>query len=139
MSAATTPARSGESKNEHLVREMVDCYCTMSADRLLPLLHPQSKHSAPGSDFGADLEGAKTIADYFRTNVFSAFHSVQFDVVNLYEDPPKSVVVVEWRSHLKPKTGKNYSNNGVFVIEIKDNKIYWVREYFDTEKAHQNV
>ena len=139
MSAATAPAHSGESKNEHLVREMVDCYCTMSADRLLPLLHPQAKHSAPGSDFGADLEGDRKIADYFRNNVFSSFHGVQFDVVHLYEDRPKSVVVVEWRSHLKPKTGKNYSNTGVFVIEIKDDRIYWVREYFDTEKAHQHV
>jgi hypothetical protein len=27
----------------------------------------------------------------------------------------------------------------VFVIEIKDGLVYWVREYFDTEKAHQHV
>lgn len=127
------------SRNIQLVREMVDGYSSMSADRLELLLHPQSKHSAPGSDFGADLEGAQTVADYFRRRVFPAFHKVKFEVVHLYEDPKHDVVVVEWRSHLEPKTGKNYSNTGAFVIEIRDAKIYWVREYFDTEKANQHV
>ncbi|HEV2386460.1 MAG TPA: nuclear transport factor 2 family protein [Candidatus Acidoferrales bacterium] len=122
-----------------LVRDLIRCYDAMDADALEPLLHPQAKHTAPGSDFGADIEGASPIAGYFRKNVFPAFHAVRFEIVNLYEDAEQSAVIVEWRSHLKPKTGKNYSNTGVFVIEVKDGKIYWVREYFDTEKAHQNV
>jgi ketosteroid isomerase-like protein len=118
---------------------MVDCYDAMNADGLLPLLHPRAKHSAPGSDFGADIEGGPQIATYFRTQVFPAFHAVRFEIVHLYEDSARSVVIVEWRSHLKPRTGKDYSNTGVFVIEIKDETIYWVREYFDTEKAHAHV
>ncbi len=122
-----------------VVHKMIACYCAMDADSLLPLLHPESKHTAPGSDFGADMEGAPKIADYFKKNVFPSFHAVRFEIVHLYEDRDRSVVIVEWRSHLKPKTGKDYSNTGVFVIEIKDGKIYWVREYFDTEKAHQHV
>jgi ketosteroid isomerase-like protein len=111
----------------------------MDADGLQPLLTADVKHSAPGSDFGADLQGAEHIVDYFRKNVFPAFHDVRFEVVHLHEDPVQSTVVVEWRSHLKPKTGKNYSNTGVFVIELRDGRIAWVREYFDTEKAHANV
>jgi ketosteroid isomerase-like protein len=127
------------SHNVDVVRQMIACYCSMNADGLRPLLRSDAKHSAPGSDFGADIEGATKIVDYFRTNVFPAFHDVRFEVVNLYEDAGQSVVTVEWRSHLKPKTGKNYSNTGVFVIELKDGTIGWVREYFDTEKAHANV
>jgi ketosteroid isomerase-like protein len=111
----------------------------MDADGLRPLLHPQGKHTTPGSDFGTDVEGASNIVEYFRKNVFPSFHSVNFEIVFQYEDKEKSAVIVEWRSHLKPKTGKSYSNAGTFVIEIKDSKIYWVREYFDTEKAHQHV
>ena len=127
------------STNTELVRNMVEHFCNMDADGLRRLLHEQAKHSAPGSDFGADLEGAGTIAEYFRNNVFPAFHAVRFEVVHLFEDAHQGTVIVEWRSHLKPKTSKDYSNNGVFVIEIKDGKIYWVREYFDTEKSHQHV
>ena len=127
------------SQNKELVEKMVQQYCSMDAGGLQPLLHDQSKHSAPGSDFGADLQGAATIAEYFRKNVFPKFHGVRFEIVHLFEDPNKSTVIAEWRSHLRPKTGKDYSNNGVFVIEIRDGKIYWVREYFDTEKAHQHV
>jgi ketosteroid isomerase-like protein len=64
---------------------------------------------------------------------------VRFEIVNCYEDKAQPVVVAEWRSHLNPKTGKDYSNNGAFFVEIRDGRIYWVREYFDTEKAHANV
>lgn len=139
MPVASRSTRAKGSPNANLVRQMVECYCAMNADGLLPLLHPEAKHSAPGSDFGADLEGDRRIVDYFRANVFPSFHAVRFEIVHLYEDRPQSVVVVEWRSHLKPKTGRDYSNTGAFVIEIKDGRIYWVREYFDTEKAHQHV
>jgi ketosteroid isomerase-like protein len=125
--------------NLALVRQMIDCYCRMDAAGLLPLLHEGAKHTAPGSDFGTDLEGREAIAAYFRQNVFPAFDRVNFEAVHLWHDREASVVVVEWRSHLWPKTGKNYSNTGAFVIEIRDGLIYWVREYFDTEKANKHV
>ena len=125
--------------NAGVVGRMIHCYNALDADGLRPLLHAESKHSAPGSDFGADLVGAERIVQYFRTNVFPSFHRVGFEVVHQYEDAPHDVVVVEWRSHLEPKTGKAYSNTGVFVIELRGGKIYWVREYFDTEKAHAHV
>jgi ketosteroid isomerase-like protein len=139
MSVDAGAKTGAHSKNVDVVHQMIDCYCTMNADGLRPLLRPDAKHSAPGSDFGTDIEGAAQIVEYFRTNVFPSFHDVRFEVVHLYEDAPQSVVTVEWRSHLKPKTGKNYSNTGVFVIVLKDGKIDWVREYFDTEKSHANV
>ena len=127
------------SRNEGLVRAMVDCYSAMNADGLKPLLHPKAKHTAPGSDFGTDLEGDQAIIEYFRKSVFPAFHAVRFDIVFLFEDTARSAVIIEWRSHLSPRAGKNYTNTGAFVVEIRDDKIYWVREYFDTEKAHQYV
>jgi len=125
--------------NETLVRNMVECYSTMDGDGLRPFLHPEAKHTAPGSDFGTDMEGSEKIIDYFKQEVFPSFHQVQFEIVNLFEDENRSAVIVEWRSILRPKSGRNYTNTGVFVVEIKNGKIYWVREYFDTEKAHQNV
>jgi ketosteroid isomerase-like protein len=125
--------------NTDIVRRLIEAFNTMDADALRPLLDAQAKHSAPGSDFGADLIGSDTIVDYFRTGVFPAFHSVRFEVVHMYEDQGQGVVVVEWRSHLEPRSGKNYSNTGVFVIELRGGKIVWVREYFDTEKSHANV
>jgi ketosteroid isomerase-like protein len=125
--------------NVDVVQKLLKCYRTMDADTMAPLLHADAKHTAPGSDFGADMTGRNTIADYFRKNVFTSFDKVDFEIVHLWEDRDKNVVVVEWRSHLWPKTGKNYSNTGAFVIEMRDGQIYWVREYFDTEKAHQNV
>ena len=133
------PAHSAKLSNSALARQMVDCYNAMNADGLRPLLHEEAKHSAPGSDFGADLVGADKIVEYFRNSVFPAFNEVRFEVVHLYEDTRQSAVTIEWRSHLKPKSGRDYSNTGVFVIDFAAGKIAWVREYFDTEKAHANV
>jgi ketosteroid isomerase-like protein len=127
------------SDHRSVVERMMRCYSEMDADGLGPLLHGGAKHTAPGSDFGTDLEGREKIVQYFRDNVFPSFDRVGFDTVFLWEDRERSVIVVEWRSHLWPKTGKNYSNTGVFVIELRDGLISWVREYFDTEKAHQHV
>jgi ketosteroid isomerase-like protein len=118
---------------------MIDAYNAMDANALRPVLDSAAKHSAPGSDFGADVVGSEKIIEYFRTGVFPAFHRVRFDIVHLYEDEQRSAVIVEWRSHLEPRSGRNYSNTGVFVIELAGGKITWVREYFDTEKSHANV
>jgi len=127
------------SMNRELAGKMVDCYRRMDVDALASLLHPESRHTAPGSDFGADLVGREKILGYFKAQVMPSFHKVDFEVVFTWEDRDKPVVIVEWRSHLWPKTGKEYRNTGAWVIEIKDGMVYWVREYFDTEKSHQNV
>ena len=125
--------------NETLVRRMMEAYSRMDGDGIRAVLHPDARHTAPGSDFGADMQGRDTIVTYFRNDVFPSFERVRFDTVFLWEDRERSTVVVEWRSHLSPKTGKVYSNTGAFVIEIKDGQVYWVREYFDTQKAHEHV
>jgi ketosteroid isomerase-like protein len=125
--------------NTALTQRMLRCYSTMDADGLRDILHPEARHTAPGSDFGTDLVGSSVIIKYFKDRVFPAFDRVGFDAVHVWEDSGKDVVIVEWRSHLWPKTGKNYSNDGVFVVEVKDGRIYWVREYFDTQKANQHV
>ena len=63
-------ASSQRSANADLVYKMVDAYCAMDADALKPLLHARSKHSAPGSDFGTDIEGGDTIQYLFEAEVF---------------------------------------------------------------------
>src|SRR5690606_12396162 len=62
----TTPSLEDDqmTANETLVRKMVDCYTAMDADSLALLLHPESKHTAPGSDFGADMSGRDAIVTY---------------------------------------------------------------------------
>lgn len=122
-----------------VANKMIDCYNRMDADGLRDVLHPQCRHTTPGSDFGTDKIGSEIIIEYFKQNVFPSFDRVNFDVKHLFEDNAKGAVIIEWKSTLWPKSGKNYSNDGAFVIEFKDGRIAWVREYFDTEKSHQNV
>ena len=126
-------------ENASLIRQMIECCNTKNAEGLREVLSSDCRHTCPGSDFGAHKEGADVIVDYFQNKVFAAFKEVHFDIVHLYEDASQGTVVVEWESHLKPRSGKNYSNNGVFVIECSDGRICAVREYFDTQKSHENV
>jgi len=127
------------SSNLELARKMVEVYSSNDFARLEPLLAPDAKHFCPGSDFGVELQGRDAIIKYFSDGVISAFHKVNFDIRHIYEDPTQSTVIVEWTSHLWPKSGKNYSNQGVFVIELANGRITCVREYFDTELSAKNV
>ena len=105
------------SDNARLVRKMVECYNSMNADGLREVLAADCRYSCPGSDFGAHKQGADTIIEYFKNQVFPAFDQVRFEIKQLYQDPAQNSIVVEWDSHLQPKTGHNYSNKGVFVID----------------------
>ncbi|MFN7931404.1 MAG: nuclear transport factor 2 family protein [Blastocatellia bacterium] len=125
--------------NVELAKRMVEIFNSNVFYDLAEVLAEDARHTCPGSDFGAELQGRQAIIDYFQQGVITAFDKVSFDIVNLYEDASQSTVIIEWRSHIFPKSGKNYSNTGAFFIVCKDGKIVWVREYFDTELSNKMV
>ena len=123
------------SANKDLTKSMFERFNAMDADGLSPLVSDGVKHSAPGTQFGVDLEKKSVFVAYFREKVFPKFERVNFIPDKMYEDAEASVVVTEWHGDFLTKAGKPFSSKGVFVVTIADGKIDWVREYFDTEKT----
>lgn len=124
-------------KNKELMKRMVHCFNNLDADGLSPIITDEVKHTAGGSAFGADIEGRGDFMTYIRESVLAKFTSVHFDTYNVFEDQEKSAVIAEWRGDFILKNGRSFSSKGVFITDIKDGKIDWVRDYFDTEKTKQ--
>ncbi len=72
-----------------------------------------------------------------RDDVLVKFNRVNFEPYNIFEDTERDTVTAEWRGDFDLKNGKSFSSKGVFVVDIVDGKIDWVRDYFDTEKTKQ--
>ncbi len=125
------------SANKDLTKSMFERFNATDADGLSPLVSDGVKHSAPGTQFGVDLEGKTVFIAYFREKVFPKFEKIHFMLDNVFEDAEAGVVVTEWHGDFLTKAGKPFSSKGVFVVTIADGKIDWVREYFDTEKTKQ--
>lgn len=114
---------------------MFERFNALDAEGLSPLVSDSVKHSAPGTQFGVDLEGRAGFITYFREKVFPRFEKVHFIPDNMFEDSEAGVVVTEWHGDFRTKAGTPFSSKGVFVVTIANGKIDWVREYFDTEKT----
>lgn len=124
-------------ENKELVQRMVHCFNSLDADGLSPIITDEVKHTAGGSAFGADIEGRDDFIKYMRDRVLAKFTSIHFDTYNVFEDQEKNTVIAEWRGDFSLKNGRSFSSKGVFITDIKEGKIDWVRDYFDTEKTKQ--
>ena len=125
------------SASKDLTKSMFERFNALDAEGLAPLVSDAVKHSAPGTQFGVDLEGRSVFITYFREKVFPKFEKIHFMLDNVFEDADAGVVVTEWHGDFLTKAGKPFSSKGVFVVTMADGKIDWVREYFDTEKTKQ--
>ena len=123
------------SANIELMMTMVRCFNELNADGLSSIVTNEVKHTAAGTAFGADIEGHDDFIKYIRDDVLAKFTSVHFDPYNVFEGKDMNVVTAEWRGDFNLKNGRSFSSKGVFIIDIKDGKIDWVRDYFDTEKT----
>ncbi|MFT5131779.1 MAG: ketosteroid isomerase-like protein [Gammaproteobacteria bacterium] len=125
------------SVNKELVRTLVRCFNEQNTDELSAIITDDVKHTAGGSAFDAELEGRDDFMKYMQDDVLAKFNKIHFDPYNIFEDKEMNVVTAEWRGDFDLKNGKSFSSKGVFVVDIKDGKIDWVRDYFDTEKTKQ--
>ena len=125
------------SANKDVTKSMFERFNALDAEGLSELVSDGVKHSAPGTQFGVDLEGKAVFIAYFREKVFPKFEKINFMLDNIFEDTEAGVVVTEWHGDFLTKAGKPFSSKGVFVVATTDGKIDWVREYFDTEKTKQ--
>lgn len=86
----------------------------------------------PGtSPLGGVHRGKEAIKKYFRRMNIAVF-DIRFDIKNISES--EEIAFIEWENHGRTRRGKEYNNNGVTVIKIKNGKISELRDYLDTEK-----
>ncbi len=128
MAAAETP-------NEKLIVDFFETLNREDLDGLRPLLHadavwtPMSNSDIPGA--GAH-HGHKGIIDEFLVPVRGLF--VGKDPYNTIESmiSKGDMVACETHGAGKLNNGKTYDNRYCWIVQIKDGKIFQIREYMDT-------
>jgi uncharacterized protein len=123
-----------EARNETLVR---DFFATLGAgdlEALRPLLHADASWEATGKSIpGAGItRGRDTIIDDFLGPVRGLFAPGDPKVIVKRTIAQGAFVAAETEGVGTLASGKPYHNRYAWVIEIKDGKVFQLREYMDT-------
>lgn len=123
-----------DNENERLVLEFFTVLSTGELERVRPLLHeevswiPQVK-DIPGA---GEYRGKKGVIDDFLAPVRGMFApgDPKTTVDTIVSKGP--LVMVESRGLGKLADGRAYSNRYAWAIEIRDGKVFAIREYMDS-------
>lgn len=124
----------GESRNEQIVRAFFETLSSGDLERLRPLFHEQATWTgmASGIPGAGEKKGRKEIIDEFLAPVRGIFVDGDPKVLIELLILQGRYAAVEARGVGRFKNGKEYKNRYAFVIEIKDDKIFALREYMDS-------
>ncbi len=122
------------SSNEQLVRHFFDTLSSGDLEKLRLLLHEEATWAvmATGIPGAGEKKGRGEIIDGFLGPVRGIFVPGDPKVIiqNLILQGPYAAV--EAKGLGKFKNGKDYNNRYAFMIEIKDGKVFALREYMDS-------
>ena len=123
-----------ENRNEQLVRSFFETLSTGNLERLRALLHEQATWAvmATGIPGAGEKKGRNAIIDEFLAPVRGLFEDGDPKVTVHNIVSKGSAVAVEANGVGRSKNGKKYNNHYAFIIEIKDDKIFALREYMDS-------
>lgn len=122
---------------ERLTDRLIECFNGRNAAGLGEIVADDVTHTAPGSQFGAELKGRRALIQYFGDRVFPKFTTIQFVSDTWFRDPATGIEIAEWHGSFLTQAGVTYVNRGVFVLETAAGRISSMREYFDTERTKQ--
>ena len=125
-----------ESKNEKLVRSFFeDALNSGDLERIRPCFHPDATWTPmakPGIPGAGVHRGRKGIVDEFLSPVRGLF--IDGDPKNTVENlfGKGDFVAVETHGTGTFRNGRQYDNRYAWIVEIKDDMIFAIREYMDT-------
>jgi len=123
-----------ENRNEKIVRTFFETLSSGDMERLRPLFHEQATWTGmvTGLPGAGEKKGRKAIIDDFLVPVRGMFVDGDPKVLIEHLILQGPYAAVEARGVGRFKNGKEYLNHYAFIIEIKDEKIFALREYMDS-------
>lgn len=122
------------SRNQELVGDFFDTLSAGNLEKLGQLLHEQATWdvTAEGIPGGGLKKGRHEIIEEFLRPARGLFvdGDPKLRIERVISQDPYFAVEARGRGHLK--NGKEYANRYAFVIEIKDGKVFALREYMDS-------
>jgi hypothetical protein len=132
---------SGETRNERLVRNFFATLSTGDLEALRPLLHERATWEATGRTIpgAGTTRGRNRIVDAFLAPVRGLFAPGDPKVLIKRLFSKGEWVAAETEAKGMLCNGKPYHNRYAWVIEIRDDKIFALREYMDTAYILQQL
>jgi len=123
-----------ERRNEQTVRKFFETLSSGDLERIRALFHEDASWSVMGTGIpgAGEKKGRNAIIDEFLGPVRGLFVDGDPKVTIKRMICQGPAVVTEARGIGQLKNGKKYDNNYVFVIDVKDDKIFTLREYMDS-------
>jgi hypothetical protein len=123
-----------ETRNEFLVRQFLDTLSSGDLEALRPLIHVDGSWEATAKTIpGAGItKGRDKIIDEFLAPIRGMFEPGDPKIVihNLFSKG--EWVAVESESLGMLSNGNEYHNRYAWIFEVRDDKIYALREYMDS-------
>jgi len=121
-------------ENEQLVIDFFETLSSGDLEKLRPLFHKDATWQAMARDIpGAGKhEGRDHIVDEFLAPIRGMFEpgDPKIEIQTIISKGP--LVATETLGLGRLKNGKEYNNKYCWMIEIKDGKIFYLREYMDS-------
>ncbi|HEX6998966.1 MAG TPA: nuclear transport factor 2 family protein [Gammaproteobacteria bacterium] len=123
-----------ETRNEFLTRQFFETLSSGDLEALRPLIHPDGSWEATGRSIpGAGItRGRDKIIDEFLKPVRGLFVPGDPKIKILRIFSKDEWVAAETEAHGQLSNGKEYHNRYAWIVEIRDDKVYALREYMDT-------
>ena len=121
-------------RNEQIVKTFFETLSSGDMERLRPLFHEEATWTGMvrGLPGAGEKKGRKAIVDDFLAPVRGIFVDGDPKVLIQHLILQGPYAAVEARGVGRLKNGKEYNNRYAFMIEIKDDKIFALREYMDS-------
>ena len=134
-------AANNESRNEFLVRQFFATLSTGDLEALRPLIHVDGSWEATSASIpGAGItKGRDKIIDEFLAPVRGLFEPGDPKVVVLRIFGKDEWVAAETEGVGMLSNGNEYHNRYAWIVEIRDDKIYALREYMDSHYILQQL
>jgi ketosteroid isomerase-like protein len=123
-----------DNENERLVLEFFQVLSTGELERVRAMLHDEITWTAQVKDIpGAGVHrGKKVVVDEFLAPVRGMFAPGDPKTTVDSIASKGSLVLVESHGEGKLADGRTYENRYAWAVEVKDGKIFAIREYMDS-------
>ena len=119
------------SRTKEFIQSFFEAMSEGDTDAIVDAYHPEGRVETMGNTLISGSRGLDEIKSFAPAVLESFPNKLKFTIKNITAEDNR--VAVEAESTGEHVSGQHYNNQYHFLFELKDEKIYRLKEYMDTE------
>ena len=119
------------SRTKEFIQSLFEAMSEGDTDAIVDAYHPEGRVETMGNTLISGSRGLDEIKSFAPAVLESFPNKLKFTIKNITAEDNR--VAVEAESTGEHVSGQHYNNQYHFLFELKDEKIYRLKEYMDTE------